>query len=332
MFLKKIYKKVLQRKIALVNRELERIRFRDKDVQEMYGYSVLAGGKRFRPLLVMLACEAVGGKAKQAAPVAASFELLHKASLIHDDLIDEDEYRRGRKTFHVQFTKQKAVVMGDLLVAVAFDQLFRQRDFLADRFPACYQTFLDTFRQLSMGELKEEILRERTTLESSDIEALHYQKTAVLIESCFRIGAYCGDGREQEVAILADFGRNVGHIFQIINDINNIDGLESKVKHKLYSDIAGKRKNHMILHALKTAPQKVELCRILSKPSLSGRDVERVLFIVRSNGSVAYAYKEIDQYLWESRKALSGLRPSATKRILTKLLDEAKSTWFWQSK
>jgi geranylgeranyl diphosphate synthase, type I len=332
MFVKKLYETVLKRKIARVNRHLATIRFRDKAVQEMYTYSVMSGGKRFRPLLVMLSCEAVGGDSKNVVPVAAAFELLHKASLIHDDLIDEDEYRRGKETFHKRYSRQKAVVMGDLLVAVAFDQLYRHRKHLGANFPECYHTFLDTFRQLSLGELREEVLRETSSVASSDIEALHYQKTAVLIESCFKIGAIAGGGNRDEVARLSAFGRNVGLIFQTVNDINNIDGLESKVKHKLYTDVAAKRKNHMIAHALNTAKEKGELSRILSKKTLSGGDVERILKIVRSNGSIDYAYRQIDHYLDDAKKALSGLPISSTKVVLTKLLDEAKSKWFWHSK
>ena len=196
----------------------------------------------------MISCEAVGGKSNAIIPVACSMEILHKASLIHDDLIDEDNLRRGHETFHKRFGSKKAVIMGDLMVSIAFENIIRHRQKIKDpiqqkRYDACLYSIISTFRRLATGELAEEVLKTKTEVCETEIEEIIYNKTAVLIEQCFRAGAILGNGSKSEVNMLSCFGKNVGLAFQTINDINNIDGMEKKIKKTFATDLFQKKKN-----------------------------------------------------------------------------------------
>ncbi len=333
MFIKHIYKTILKRKIDRVNRHLGAINFDEPEFQEMYDWSVNASGMRFRPLLVMIACEAVGGDSRRIVPIASSFELLHKASLIHDDLIDGDDFRRGVEAFHHKYTRAKAVVMGDLLVSLAFEGLFESRDILGDRFLDAWQTLITTYKTLSLGEIREEVFRDRDHVELNEIEKLHYQKTAVLIESCFRVGALSGGGTDEETAALADFGRYTGLIFQIINDINNITGLETEVKKELYADLRQTKKNYMVVHAMResSSESRVQLAAILQGDELDEGDVDILRDAIAQSHSIEYAHSLIDDYMLKAKDALATIRDGGPKSMLLKLVDEAREKWFWQA-
>jgi len=331
MFVKKIYESVLKKKLDNINNHLYSIKFRDPEINEMYKYSI-ATGKRIRPLLVLLSCEAVGSRSNKFVPIAASFELLHKASLIHDDVIDEDKFRRGVPSFYNKYSMEKAVVMGDLLVSVAFTNLYRHRELLGNRFYWCNRKFIDAFRQISMGELSEEILRSSIRINSASIEDLHYKKTASLFEAGFEIGAICGGGTVTEQKNLARFGQIIGMIYQTINDINNIDGLESKIRKNAYSDLKKSKKNHLVLHSMKNGSQKDKqiLKSIMMKPHISGSDIEQLLEIFRRNKSMQHVYRKIDAYIHEAETCVRNLRPSAAKAMFSMLTKEAKNKWIWK--
>jgi len=337
MFVKSIYEKVLVHKIKKINDYLESIKFKNPRINEMYAYSI-ASGKRFRPLLTMIACEVVGGKSSKIIPVACSIELLHKASLIHDDLIDHDDYRRGKKTFYHKYGKEKAVIMGDLLIAVGFENIIRRKRFLKDpdmkkRYQDYLEKLITTFRHLALGELEEEVISDRDTVMEEEIESVLYQKTAVLIETCFTLGAVLGDGTQKEIDALSRFGRYIGLAFQTINDINNIDGIDSNSKKKLGSDLMRRKKNLTIVHTLKNGTEKDRKAvnRILGKKKISGKDVERLCDIILENKSIDYAREKVKGYLWKAKESLSQIKNSFTKRILLGIIDEANNKWFWTS-
>jgi len=336
MFVKSVYEKVLVHKIRKINKYLDSIKFKNPALNEMYAYSI-ASGKRFRPLLTMIACEVVGGKSNKIIPVACSIELLHKASLIHDDLIDHDDYRRGKKTFYKKYGKEKAVIMGDLLIAVGFENIIRRKRLLKENNQKIYQDYLETlittFRHLAIGELEEEIISDKDSVDEDEIESVLYNKTAVLIETSFKLGAVLGEGTEKEVKALSRFGRYIGLAFQTINDINNIDGIDKSSKKKLGSDLMRKKKNLTIVHTLKNGTDKdrKEVNRILAKKKITGRDVEKLCGIILENKSIDYAREKVKKYLKRAKDSLAPIKDSLTKKILLGIIDEANNKWFWTS-
>ncbi|GAB6905527.1 geranyltranstransferase [Desulfosarcina cetonica] len=211
-------------------------------------YSVLAGGKRLRPILCIAAAESLGGARKAVLPMACALECVHTYSLIHDDLpaMDDDDLRRGKPTCHVQFGEATAILAGDALLTLAFEILSdagRQSD--ATQSPR----WLMAIGQLAgaagwngmiLGQMRD-VENEGNVLPLNDLETLHRLKTGRMIEaSVTSAGLLCGAAPEAQGALLA-YGQNIGLAFQVADDILNIKGDPKKLGKAVGTDqIRGK--------------------------------------------------------------------------------------------
>jgi geranylgeranyl diphosphate synthase type II len=179
-------------------------------------YAILGGGKRLRPALVLLACEASGKRPEAALPAAAAIEMIHTYSLIHDDLpcMDDDDYRRGRLTVHKKFDEATAVLTGDALHALAFE-------ILADSgCPAVVREvahFIGTAGIL--GGQMDDLLAEGTNADEKQVTSIHLRKTASLITASLRVGGYIGGASAECLEMLSSYGHDIGLAFQIVDDI-----------------------------------------------------------------------------------------------------------------
>ncbi len=193
-------------------------------------YSLMAGGKRLRPILCLAAAEAVGGKAEAVMPAACALELIHTYSLIHDDLpaMDNDDYRRGKLTSHKVFGEAAAILAGDALLTEAFNLLTR-RDLMPGVLP---ERLLDTTREVSeaagwFGMVAGQVLDVRSEGKTVDLEALqqiHRLKTGAMIRVSLRAGAILSGASAAALSSLTDYGRQIGLAFQIADDILNVEG------------------------------------------------------------------------------------------------------------
>jgi octaprenyl-diphosphate synthase len=195
-------------------------------------YLITAGGKRLRPALVLLA-GASGRAANRAALIdtAAAVELIHTATLIHDDIIDESPLRRSQPTFHHRWGTERAVLMGDYLYASAFTLLARLPT------PYVMRVMADVCRQLCRGELREVEARYRLDLTEQEYLDIIRDKTASLIGGCTHSGAYLGGCAPSTVEQLTTFGMNVGLAFQIIDDCLDLTGDVRDVGKSLLADL-----------------------------------------------------------------------------------------------
>ena len=193
-------------------------------------YSLMAGGKRLRPILCMAAAEAVGGKAEAVMPVACALELIHTYSLIHDDLpaMDNDDYRRGKLTSHKVFGEDIAILAGDALLTEAFNLLVR-RDMMPGVPP---ERLLDVTREVSeaagwFGMVAGQVLDIRSegkTVDLKTLQQIHRLKTGAMIRVSLRAGAILSGASAAALASLSDYGRQIGLAFQIADDILNVEG------------------------------------------------------------------------------------------------------------
>jgi geranylgeranyl diphosphate synthase type II len=201
-------------------------------LKEAMAYSLLAPGKRLRPLLVLLACEAAGGGDVVALPAAAAAEMVHTYSLIHDDLpaMDDDDLRRGRPTCHKQFGEALAILAGDALLTLAFQVL-------AEGYPPA--TAAGCCRELARaagaagmvgGQVEDLAWEHRPSGALPDLERVHSLKTGALFRACLRLGAYAAQGERAggpDRAVLDSldaFGRAFGLAFQITDDLLDVEG------------------------------------------------------------------------------------------------------------
>ncbi|MBA4424133.1 MAG: farnesyl-diphosphate synthase [Syntrophus sp. (in: bacteria)] len=193
-------------------------------------YSLMAGGKRLRPILCLAAAEAVGGKTETVLPVACALELIHTYSLIHDDLpaMDNDDYRRGKLTSHKVFGEDVAILTGDALLTEAFNLLAR-RDSMPGVPP---ESLLDVAREVSeaagwFGMVAGQVLdvrSEGTTVDLETLRQIHRLKTGAMIRVSLRAGAILSGASAAALASLTDYGRQIGLAFQIADDILNVEG------------------------------------------------------------------------------------------------------------
>lgn len=188
---------------------------------EAMRYSLLAPGKRLRPALVLMACEAVGGELEVALPGAIAVEMVHAYSLVHDDLpaMDDDDLRRGRPTTHIAFDEATAILAGDALLANAFEQLAKA--------PVAPQVGIECLRTLAfasgpqalVGGQAEDLAAESGGEQTIQrLEAIHRRKTGALFDASIRIGGLLGGGSPQQLDDLAAYSRPLGLAFQVVDD------------------------------------------------------------------------------------------------------------------
>ena len=193
-------------------------------------YSLMAGGKRLRPILCLAAAEAVGGDSENAIPAACALEMLHTYSLIHDDLpaMDDDELRRGKPTCHVAFDEATAILAGDGLLTLAFEIMAKAASISADSVRPWLKVIqlISTgigYQGMIEGQMRD-IASENTKLTRTDLEAMHTLKTGVLIEASICAGAILGGGMSEQIEQLKIYARHIGLAFQVTDDILNVEG------------------------------------------------------------------------------------------------------------
>jgi len=202
-------------------------------------YSVEAGGKRLRPVLVLLACEACGGDPKSAVPAAVAIELIHTYSLIHDDLpaMDDDDLRRGRPTNHKQFDEATAILAGDGLLTLAFEIIAREIQ-PAETAAACVVDLANAAGCEGMvGGQMADLEAEHSGISSLEqLEAIHLRKTGRLLRSALTMGARIAGASPGTIGQLDHFGRCVGLAFQIADDLLDITGDAARMGKAVHKD------------------------------------------------------------------------------------------------
>lgn len=193
-------------------------------------YSLLAEGKRLRPILCLASAESVGGSAKDVMTAACSLEMIHAYSLIHDDLpaMDNDTLRRGRPTCHIAFDEATAVLAGDALLTLAFELLATaglHNKKSSDKWLLALQIIANGAGHHGMieGQMRD-IASEGIRISAEELESIHTLKTGALITASVRAGAILGGGTTEEQERLAEYGRNIGLAFQVTDDILNVEG------------------------------------------------------------------------------------------------------------
>lgn len=201
-------------------------------------YSLLAEGKRLRPLLVMLSAEACGGNVADALPAACAVEMIHAYSLIHDDLpaMDDDDLRRGRPTCHRQFDEATAILAGDALLTLAFEVLAKHTSPKGKAGECCALLAEAAGACRLVGGQVDDILAEKGGHSLELLERIHRRKTGALIEVSLVLGAVVAeaDGRRRQA--LAEYGRQLGLAFQITDDLLDVEGEEGVVGKRLGKD------------------------------------------------------------------------------------------------
>jgi len=252
-------------------------------------YSVFAGGKRLRPVLIIAACEAVGGPPERALPAACAVEMIHTYSLIHDDLpaMDDDDLRRGRPTNHKVFGEANAILAGDALLTEAFRLL---ADAEANRGvdPAVSLRVIETIARCAgsqgmVGGQVVDMQSEGNPVDFATLQYIHTRKTGALILASIQAGAWLGGGNDEQVAALTRYGETAGLAFQIADDILDIIGDQRKLGKDVGSDQARGKATYPALLGLSEARRRASELRDLAIAALEplGTSAEPLRAIAR---------------------------------------------------
>jgi geranylgeranyl diphosphate synthase type II len=218
-----------------------------KEIHEAVRYSVFAGGKRLRPILVLAAAEAAGGQVEHALPAAGAIELIHTYSLIHDDLpaMDDDDFRRGRPTCHKVYGEALAILAGDALLTQAFILLSGEPSSIrADavvRLRVINEIAQAAGSRGMVGGQVVDILQEDREVDLATLLYLHTHKTGSLIRACLRVGGIISSAGSEQMEALTRYGDRIGLAFQIVDDILDLEGSLQALGKRAGSDLRKKK-------------------------------------------------------------------------------------------
>ena len=249
----------LKERAAAVDEALERLLPPETEapatIHKAMRYSVFAGGKRLRPVLVIAGAEAVGGRMDRVMPAACAMECIHTDSLVHDDLpaMDNDDFRRGRPTRHKVFGEAMAILAGDGLLTVAFGLI--AECFAAGGDPAALREVLADVATAAgtrgmVGGQVADLEAEGQPVTADALDFIHLHKTAALIRTSLRLGAVICGGSAAQVGALSAAGGNLGLAFQIVDDILDVEGTTAQLGKTAGKDQAQRKATYPALHGL----------------------------------------------------------------------------------
>ena len=289
---------------------------RDPFIGELVEYVLSTRGKLVRPALTCLAAEAIGGGEEERLFIAGTVELIHIASLIHDDIIDEADVRRRNPTVNVQWGNQIAVLLGDLLFARAFDLISRVRH------PEVAPAVAFAAVRMSQAEIQQiEYAAEPHSEEAIYLDIIE-GKTAALFSAACRSGALVAGATAPQAAALAEFGLAWGMSFQITDDALDLTSRPEDLGKPIGSDIQGGKVTLPVIHALRSASasDRTSLVRLLQLPSPDGR-MEEVRLLLNRYGAIEYALDVARRYAARAAAALEALPPSTARQSLLDLTE-----------
>jgi len=316
---------VLKKYSTGVDREIENA-LDTVDPENLYDASkhlIKAGGKKIRPALVLLTAEAVGGNIEGAYKTAAAVELIHTFSLIHDDIMDEDEMRRGKPSVHTLWGEPMAILAGDILFSLAFELVAQTQvdDVPANRVIKALNTVVDACIKICEGQACDMSFEEKFDVGESEYLNMIYKKTAALIAAATKSGAILGGGTAEQVEALSQYGELIGMAFQIQDDYLDVVSEEEELGKPVGSDIVEGKMTLMVVHTLSAASpeDKEELISILKSGDES--NTQRAIDIFNKYGSIDYTRDIALDNVNRAKDLLDVLDDSPAKEALYDLAD-----------
>jgi geranylgeranyl pyrophosphate synthase len=235
-------------------------------------WSVFAGGKRLRPALVLAVGQTFGAEAEQLLRTACAFEMIHTYSLIHDDLpsMDDDDLRRGRPTCHVKFGEATAILAGDALQALAFQMIADDEQLPAEirvRLIAEIARAAGTPAGMVAGQARD-LDAESSTVDAAALQRIHLEKTGALICAAARSGAIIGDANEDQLRAITVYGRNLGLLFQITDDLLDVTASASAMGKTPGKDARSRKATYPAVHGIEESRRQIDIVRTAACESL----------------------------------------------------------------
>ncbi len=275
-----------------------------------------AGGKRLRPSALLLAAEAVGGKPENVMPAAVAIELIHNFTLIHDDIMDEADLRRGLTTVHKKWGVSGAIVAGDALYSKAFEILSCTKS-EPSQLVESLELMSKTCTDICEGQWMDMNFETRKDVKEEEYMRMVEKKTAVLFASALKMGAVLSGANRDSVRSLWDFGCKTGIGFQIYDDVIDLITPEEILGKAQGGDIMEGKRTLIVIHALSKGVN----IEALGKNNATRSEVAAAITALKDSGSIDYAMNKALSFIEEGKAALKALPDSEAKKTLIQLAD-----------
>ncbi len=292
----------------------------DLTLRPQLEYAILSEGKRLRPLLILLSAESVGADRDKLIPLALAFELMHTATLVHDDIIDQDDMRRGRLSVHRKWSTRDAILTGDALISLAVD--------LASEYgETVLKAITQSALELCDGAHKDIIFSLKDITEKSYFKKIR-EKSASLFKASAFCGAMAAGGTDGEVDSLSKFAENLGIAYQLRDDIIDLSQEGEFVSRDLKSGVVSLPLLHT--YALSSPSERQEIEKnlqaiIKGTPQESCENVRNIMSLVLRNNALHYCEQKIDSYLIQATDSLSPLKNTKYKQYLAMMAGAFKT-------
>jgi geranylgeranyl diphosphate synthase type I len=317
-------KKELEKFTIKFNHDLE-IFLKNGSPKKLYDaarHLPLAGGKRLRPVISMLSCNAVGGDGNQVIPFAISLELLHNFTLVHDDIMDHSNLRRNTPTVHIKYGEPTAIIAGDLLFTKSFEAMHDLNIDLSN-FKKLEYGLTQTIREICEGQQLDMEFEQRKKVNEKEYLEMIMKKTAVLFMFSAEGGAIAGGGSKGQVDALKSYGQNLGLAFQIRDDYLDMSSDEKTLGKDIGNDIRNGKKTLIAVHSMANATgrKKEILDNIFGNKRATEQDIKKIYEIFKELKSINYAKITSEKYSKNAKMALKNIGDSEAKQILLELAD-----------
>lgn len=292
-------------------------------LQDASKHLIKAGGKKIRPSLVLLSSEAVGGRMEGALKTAAAVELIHTFSLIHDDIMDEDEMRRGKPSVHTLWGEPMAILAGDILFSLAFELVAQthDEDIPSKRVIRALNTVVDACIKICEGQACDMGFENKFDVKESEYMNMIYKKTAALIAAATKSGAILGGGTEEQIAAFQEYGRLIGMAFQIQDDYLDVVSDEEHIGKPVGSDIMEGKMTLMVVHTLSSASKQDKKALLSILENDGDENVQKAIDIFEKYGSINYTRDIALENVQKAKELLNIVPDSPAKESLYLLAD-----------
>ena len=317
----------LKKKIAVKAEPIEKalreyLKIREpRKLYDATAHIPLAGGKRLRPVMALITCEMVGGDSEKAIPFAAALETIHNFTLVHDDVMDDDDLRHGVDACHTIYGLSTAILAGDTLFAYAFEMITDcdiEDGIKAD----LVKNVAYVVRKIAEGQQMDINFEEEETVDAKEYLEMIRLKTSILFGAAAYGGAKIGGTSEKEARKLEEMATNVGLGFQIWDDYLDATASEEILGKPSGSDIRQGKRTLLVIEALNRAEEsdRKRLIDILDSKN-TDKEIKEAVNIMNQSGALEECHKQANKYLEDARKTLSSYPQSEARELFEELLE-----------
>lgn len=304
----------ISNELAQVEEEILRMVHSDNpELDEMCKYVITAGGKRIRPAVCLLSYLMCNGEdVKRAIRLGAAFEIVHSASLVHDDINDKSEIRRGRKTLHKEFCVSKAIVAGDFMMAKGFQALGSTSSEIVD-------VIVDTASRMSESEFVQKDFEHVKDVTDEDYYEIIRGKTSKLIEACAKSGAYLAGGSREMIGIIGKFAADLGMAFQIVDDTLDVIGDLNNTGKRVGLDLLEGKPTLPTILAMRNPEYGDKIVEVFTRDEPTQEDVYEALELIKKTNAIELCIKRAEDIVESAIKSFDSLPPSVYKDSMIQL-------------